>query len=104
MLPVMRLVLVIALLAIALDYAAAQQADCPTEPSSGGLLPLALNLDGRKSGVPSGTTGQAYVFVPLAPPGVACREPPARPADILHGAPGDLLRGPGTPHVRVEVE
>jgi hypothetical protein len=100
----MRLVLVIALLPVALNCAAAQQADCPTEPSSGGLLPLALNLDGRRSGAPAGTTGQAYVVVPLAPPGVACREPPARPADILRGEPGDLLRGPGTPHVRVEIE
>jgi hypothetical protein len=54
--------------------------------------------------VPSGTTGQAYVNVPLAPPGIACRDAPARPSDVLHGEPGDLLRGPGTPHVTVEVQ
>ena len=99
----MRLVLAGLLLTGGLSGAAAQPADCPSEPSSGGTLSLSLDLAGR-SGVPSGTTGQAYVLVPLAPPGVACREPPARPADILRGEPGDLLRGPGTPHVRVEIE
>ena len=100
----MRPVFAMVLLVMASSSAAAQQADCPTEPSSGGLLPLALNLDGRTGGVPSGTTGQAYVVVPLTPPGIACRDPPARPVDILHGEPGNLLRGPGTPHVRVEVQ
>jgi hypothetical protein len=99
----MRLVFAALLLAVGLRGAAAQPADCPVEPSSGPTLPLALDLAGR-SGVPSGTTGQAYVSVPLTPPGIACHDAPARPTDALHGEPGDLLRGPGTPHVTVEVQ
>lgn len=82
--------------------AVAQPADCPTEPSSGPTLPLSVDLAGRR-GVPSGTTGQAYVAVPLAPPGIDCRDTRARPADVLQGEPGDLLLGPGRPHVKVEV-
>jgi hypothetical protein len=77
-------------------------ADCPTEPASGPMLPLALDLAGR-SGVPAGTTGQAYVAVPMAPPGMACHDALPPPADVLRGEPGDLLHGPRTPHVDVEV-
>jgi hypothetical protein len=99
----MRLVLVVLLLAIGLRGVAAQPADCPTEPSAGPMLPLALDLAGR-TGVPFGTTGQAYVAVPLTPPGIACRDAPTRPSDVLHGEPGDPLRGPGIPHVKVEVQ
>jgi hypothetical protein len=99
----MRLVLVALLLVVVLRGAAAQPADCPTEPSAGSMLPLALDL-ARRTGVPSGTTGQAYVAVPLTPPEIACRDAPTRPADVLNGEPGDLLRGPGTPHVKVEVQ
>jgi hypothetical protein len=103
MLAFMRHVLAGLLLTVGLSRAAAQPSDCPTEPSSGQTLSLALDLAGR-SGVPAGTTGQAYVGIPLTPPGIACREAPARPTDVLHGEPGDLLRGPGTPHVKVEVQ
>jgi hypothetical protein len=99
----MRLVLAGLLLTGGLSGAAAQPADCPSEPSSGGTLSLSLDLAGR-SGVPSGTTGPAYIGVPLAAPGIACRDAPARPSDVLNGEPGDLLRGPGTPHVKVEVQ
>ncbi|HME19807.1 MAG TPA: hypothetical protein VKI44_00315 [Acetobacteraceae bacterium] len=99
----MRLVLVALLLVVVSRGAAAQPADCPTEPSAGPMLPLALDLAGR-TGVPSGTTGQAYVAVPLTPPGIACRDAPPPPRDVLRGEPGDLLRGPGTPHVKVEVQ
>jgi hypothetical protein len=99
----MRLVLSGWLLAIGLNGVAAQPADCPSEPSSGQTLSLSLDLAGR-SGVPSGTTGQAYVGVPLAAPGIACRDAPPLPSDVLHGEPGDPLRGPGTPHVTVEVQ
>jgi hypothetical protein len=62
---------------------------------------LALDLAGR-NGVPSRTTGQAYITVPLTPPGMACHDAHAPPSDVLRGEPGDLLRGPGTPHVQVE--
>ncbi len=99
----MRLVLAGLLVTVGLSGAAAQPADCPSEPLSGQTLPLALDLVGR-SGVPAGTTGQAYVGIPLAAPGIACREAPPQPTDVLHGEPGDLLRGPGTPHVKVEVQ
>jgi hypothetical protein len=98
----MRLVLAVLLSWLALCGAAAQPADCPIEPSSGPTLPLALDLAGR-TGVPSNTTGQALVTVPLMPPGVAWRDAPRPPVDVLHGEPGDPLRGPGTPHVTVEV-
>ena len=100
----MRIVHAALLLAIASNYAAAQPADCPTEAVTGPVLPLALDLAGKRNGVPPGTTGQAYVAVPLIPPGIACRDAPTRPPDVLHGEPGDLLRGPGTPHVKVEVQ
>jgi len=93
----------------ALHSAAAQPADCPTEPSAGPVLPLALDLAGRP-GVPRGVTGQAYVGVPVGPPGVACADAPPPPRDILRGEPGsllgpsspDLLRGPGAPRVRID--
>ncbi len=98
----MRFVLAALLPWLALCGAAAQPADCPIEPSSGPTIPLALDLAGR-TGVPATTTGQALVAVPLTPPGVACRDAPRPPVDVLHGEPGDLLRGPGTPHVTVEV-
>lgn len=74
------------------------------------MLPLALDLGGRP-GVPAGTTGQAYIAVPLGTPGYACHSdapPPddllrGEPGDVLHGRPSpDLLRGPGRPRVRVE--
>jgi hypothetical protein len=95
---------------VALRGVAAQPADCPIEPSAGPMLPLSLDLAGRP-GVPNGVTGQAYVGVPMGPPGIACRQVPPLPRDVLHGEPGgvlgppspDLLRGPGTPRVRVEM-
>jgi hypothetical protein len=99
----MRIVLSGLLLTVGLNGAAAQPADCPPEPSSGQTLTLSIDLSGR-SGVPFGTTGQAYVGVPLAVPGIACRDAPPLPSDVLRGEPGDLLRGPGTPHVKVEVQ
>ncbi len=99
----MRLMLAALLVALSLRTATAQPADCPTEPASRPMMPLALDLQGRP-GVPSGTTGQALIGVPLTPPGMACREVPRPPSDVLRGEPGDLLRGPGTPHVTVEVE
>jgi hypothetical protein len=97
---------------LALHGVAAQPADCQSEPSAGPRLPLSLDLAGRP-GVPRGVTGQAYVDVPMGAPGVACGgAPPPPPRDILRGEPGnllgppspDLLRGPGTPRVRVEVQ
>jgi hypothetical protein len=97
------------LLVLASRGVTAQPADCPTEPLAGPVLPLSLDLAGRP-GVPRGVTGQAYVAVPMGPPGIACGNAPPPPRDILHGEPGnvlgppspDLLRGPGTPRVWVE--
>ena len=74
------------------------------------MLPLSLDLAGRP-GVPRGVAGQAYVDLPIGPPGIACRDARPPPRDILHGEPGnpmgpsspDLLRGPGSPQVRVEI-
>ena len=99
---------VLVLIVAAQGAAAAQPADCQVEPSAGPMLPLSLDLAGRP-GVPAGTTGQAYVAVPVGPPGVACRDAAPPPSDILRGEPGDpfgpptrdLLRGP-TPRVWVE--
>jgi hypothetical protein len=71
--------------------ASAQPADCLTAPSSGSMLPLALDLAGRR-GVPSDVTGQAYVEVPMEAPGIACAIPPPSP-DVLRGPPSDVLRG-----------
>ncbi len=99
----MHLTLAALLVALSLRTASAQPADCPTEPASGPTMPLALDLQGMP-GVPSGTTGQALITVPMAPPGIACSEVPRPPSDVLRGEPGDLLRGPGTPHVTVEME
>jgi hypothetical protein len=66
-------------------------------------MPLALDLP-RLPGAPSGVTGQMLLNVPLTAPGIACREVMRPPSDVLRGEPGELLRGPGTPHVTVEVQ
>jgi hypothetical protein len=99
-------------LMIASPAAVARGPDCQTElstePSAGSTMPLSLDLSGRP-GVPLGTTGQAYVAVPMQPPGIACRDAKPPPSDTLRGEPGDtlgppsrdLLR-PGIPSVRVE--
>jgi hypothetical protein len=105
----MRLLYAGLLLTMVQGLAAAQQADCPVESSAGPMLPLSLDLAGRP-GVPAGTSGKAYVLVPMTPPGVACRDAAPPPSDILRGEPGstlgppshDLLRGSGTPRVWVE--
>jgi hypothetical protein len=107
--PLAALLLLIPVLLMSAAPLAAQPADCPAEPSQGPMLPLSLDLGGRH-GVPPGVTGQAYVAVPFGSPGMACGDAPPPPQDILRGEPGnvlgpsspDLLRGPGTPRVRVE--
>jgi hypothetical protein len=68
--------------------------DCAAAEPSGPMLPLSLNLPNNK--------GQAYLAVPMTGPGMACEDAPPAPADVLRGEPGDLLRGPGRPTVRVE--
>jgi len=90
-----------AFLLLSIGVAAAQPADCTAPEPAGPTLSLSLDLAGR-NGVPSGTTGQAYADVPLAPPALACDDVPRPPADVLRGEPGDLLRGPGAPHVEVQ--
>jgi len=92
--------------------AIAQPADCPAVAESSSVLPLSVDL-ARRRGVPPGLTGQAYLDLPIATGRVLeCLEPtPAGPLDILHGSPGDVLRGPssnnllrgdGQPVVRME--
>ena len=87
----MRLPLLLLMLA---SPCLAQPADCPVPPPTGAVLPLWLDLAGRP-GVPSGTTGQAIVAVPMIPQGNACHDAPLPPRDVLRGPPSaDLLRGP----------
>jgi hypothetical protein len=69
-------------------------ADCKTAAPTGPTLPLSLNLPNNQ--------GEAYLSVPIAPPGMACEDAPRPPADVLRGEPGDLLRGPGRPSIWVE--
>jgi hypothetical protein len=69
-------------------------ADCSAPEPAGPMLPLSLNLPNNK--------GQAYLAVPLTAPGMACEDAPPPVADVLRGEPGNLLRGPGRPSVRVE--
>ena len=79
-------------LATVTSGAAAQPADCPAAPApQGSSLPLAIDLAGRP-GTPSGVTGQALIAVPMQAPRTDCGQP-STPADVLHGEPGDLLRG-----------
>ena len=69
-------------------------ADCSAAEPAGPMVPLSLNLPNNK--------GQAYVAVPMTVPGTACEDSLPPPADVLRGEPGNLLRGPGRPSVRVE--
>ncbi len=87
--------LVVALLLLLAHPAAAQPADCPPAPSTGPVVPLAIDIAGRP-GVPKGASGQAYIDVPMgAPAGTACHEdPPKPPRDVLRGEPADVLAGP----------
>ncbi|HET7883144.1 MAG TPA: hypothetical protein VFL55_19825 [Acetobacteraceae bacterium] len=96
----MRCILAVLFLSWSLG-AIAQPADCPQEPTTAPVLPLGLDLADRP-GVPPGTTGKAYVGVPMGPPGIACATAPPPVTDVLRGGPGDLLRGPGRPHVIIE--
>lgn len=91
----MHALLVALLPVLALCCALAQPADRPTAPPTGLSLPLVLNL---------GAMGQTYVAVLLTPPPLACDRGPEPPPDVLQGPPGDLLRGPGTPRVDVQVK
>jgi hypothetical protein len=75
--------------------ASAQPADCANAPAAGPSMNLGIDLAGRP-GVPAGVNGKTYVAVPMQARGTDCGEPSA-PSDILHGEPGDLLRGTG-PH------
>jgi hypothetical protein len=105
--------LVVALLLLSARPLAAQPADCPPAPSTGPVMGMALSLAGRP-GVPKDTDGKTYFNLPMgAPAGNACADDPQKPLpDVLRGEPGDvlggppspdLLRGPGHPHVEVEI-
>ena len=76
------------LMALASGGVAAQPADCPSDPSAGPMMPLSLDL-GSCPGVPRGVTGQAYVDIPIGTPGIACRDAPPPPRDVLRGEPGE---------------
>jgi hypothetical protein len=109
MLPRMRLWPLLVVLLPATGVA--QPADCPRPPAEGPGLPLSLDLAGRP-GVPAGTSGQAYLQIPVDPTGgYACEDAPPPSRDTLAGEPGDVLRGPRSPNLlrgpgrpRVEVE
>ncbi|HEY1933743.1 MAG TPA: hypothetical protein VGG99_17155 [Acetobacteraceae bacterium] len=75
--------------------ARAQPADCANVPAAGPPMDLSIDLAGRP-GVPAGVNGKARIAVPMQTPGSDCGEPSA-PSDVLHGEPGDLLRGTGPP-------
>ena len=95
------------LLLILAAPARAQPADCAPDPDAPppASVPLELNLRGLP-GVPRSVGGQAFVDAPLTNGGMTCtdRRPPPRDilrgepmppsGDVLHGARGDLLRGP----------
>jgi hypothetical protein len=86
----------VALLLLLAGGADAQSADCAPAPVMGPVVPMSIDVAGRP-GVPKGTSGQAYVGVPMgAPTGNACADaPPPPPRDVLRGEPSvDLLRGP----------
>ncbi len=92
----MRGMLTVMALGLMTACAMAQPADCPPRPASPGPSQrLSINLAGRP-GVPSGVTGRTVIEVPLAAPQTECGEPSA-PADVLRGAPGDLLLGTPAP-------
>jgi hypothetical protein len=75
--------------------AVAQPADCVVAPVVGPVVPMGIDIAGRP-GAPKGTSGQAYVGVPLgAPGGNACADALPPPRDVLRGEPSsDLLREP----------
>ena len=85
----------VALLLLLAGGADAQPADCTPAPVMGPVVPMGIDIAGRP-GVPKGTSGQAYVGVPMgAPAGNACADTPPPPKDVLRGEPSvDLLRGP----------
>ena len=105
----MRSLLTLAVvLGLAVAGAAAQPADCPTLPPSGPMQPVVIDQGGRPGGQGKGAdghgersggrgersegTGQIIIGVPAQAPRTDCGEP-SLPADVLRGAPGDLLRG-----------
>jgi|HubBroStandDraft_2_1064218.scaffolds.fasta_scaffold410897_2 hypothetical protein len=87
--------LVVVLFLLFAHPVAAQPADCPATPSTGPVMPLAIDLTGRP-GVPAGIGGQAYLNLPVgAPAGNDCHAAAPPPRDVLAGPPAsDLLRGP----------
>jgi hypothetical protein len=92
----MRLLTFLAVLVGLTPPAAAQPADCPSEPAPTQSMPLYLDLNGQP-GVPRGVSGQVFGDVPVSPPGGSlCQAAaPALPRDVLRGEPGDVLRGNG---------
>jgi hypothetical protein len=78
--------------------AMAQPADCATRSTPGPSQRASINVAGRP-GAPAGVTGKTAIEVPMQAPQTECGEP-AAPADVLGGAPGDLLRGTSAPAER----
>jgi hypothetical protein len=83
------------MLGLVASSAMAQPADCPSRSTTGPSQRLSINLAGRP-GVPSSVTGKTVIEAPMPPAQTECGEPSA-PADVLGGAPGDLLRGTPAP-------
>jgi hypothetical protein len=92
----MRLTIFALALACFARPATSQPADCQSTPAPTQNMPLSLDLSGLP-GVPKGLSGQVYADVPVPPPGGTVCKTVKRdlPVDVLHGQPGDLLRGKG---------
>jgi hypothetical protein len=73
----------------------AQPTGCPpARPQPG--IPLQLDLNSLPGGATRGVQGTAEVVVPAGPP-PPCATSPHLPQDVLHGDPGDALRGEPPP-------
>ena len=93
----MRALILSLALACLASAAAAQPADCASEPAPTQSLPLQLDLNGLP-GVPKGLSGQVYADVPVAPPGgtMCGAVPPAPPATCCAGSRATCCAGTGT--------
>ncbi len=80
---------ILCLILLASSPAWAQPRDCGT-PGPG--IPLQLDLNSLPGSASRSVQGSAMVMVPSTAP-TPCAKPPHLPSDVLHGDPGDALRG-----------